>query len=796
MAEPKRSAPGGPHPTPGAGRLVNGLPAATTAQLLKQRGLVPVPLHPGEKRPIGDGWGDAAVGRTSKEIWDFFKVHQSAGVGVLLGPLGGVIALDPDTPEAVESVRTLFEGDPPPTLSWTSTRGAPMLFEWDDRLEVIGKAVFAHESLPGLEVRLGAGGKAAQQACPPTPGTDGAPRRWGDVDEIAPLPESVIRKLVDLAKAPATNGAPGAPPFVGRAFVSTATPEAWARAALARECDTVANAPVGTRNATLNRAAYVMGGHLHEGHLLESEVIDALTAAGRRGGLDDAEIAPTVRSGIDAGRARPLPTANALIAPSAGGAPAVGWPNLQLDDPAPPVDAFPVDALPGTVGDFARTVATSIGCPVDFAAVAALTVAAGAIGRSVALELKPDYRVVAALYAAIVGPPSDGKSPSLRAALDGLVPIENDLRSAFDSDVRSWEIARDAAQKSHAPSPPKPRPKRVWVGDATTEALIGVLADNPRGVVLATDELTSLLLGMNQYKKGGGNDRPVYLSAWAGATIVRDRVSNPDRVPIRVPRPCLTVVGGMTPATLGAIPGRDQADDGFIDRFLFVYPDPAPTPTWSWGGVPQSVVDSWRSVVGRLWARPMSPFSPDPVPNIVRLGPDAGDAWRDGFDRLAGEMNAPGFDPVLRGPWGKFRDHAARLALVLACLRHADDATLPAIAPPNVGAGDVVNAWRLTAYFQTHAKRVHAAIRGGCRGHDSRVSGAVLSWVRAGRLADFSEAELHRARRWMTGEERSAALRDLTRQGALRPQGGASVGPKGGRPQTPRYEVNPAVHTA
>jgi hypothetical protein len=48
---------------------------------------------------------------------------------------------------------------------------------------------------------------------------------------------------------------------------------------------------------------------------------------------------------------------------------------------------------------------------------------------------------------------------------------------------------------------------RILLDDCTTEAMAGVLEQNPRGLVMVRDELAALVCGMNQYKSGKGHDR-------------------------------------------------------------------------------------------------------------------------------------------------------------------------------------------------------------------------------------------------------------------------------------------------
>jgi len=75
---------------------------------------------------------------------------------------------------------------------------------------------------------------------------------------------------------------------------------------LARELADLARAQEGTRNDTLNRAAYVVGGLVGAGRLSESEVVPALETVARSTGLPENETARTSRSGLEAGKAAPL----------------------------------------------------------------------------------------------------------------------------------------------------------------------------------------------------------------------------------------------------------------------------------------------------------------------------------------------------------------------------------------------------------------------------------------------------------------------------------------------------------
>lgn len=180
-------------------------PALRTALDLLARGLWPVPIHaPGDeirqggevkiaigKEPIGAAWGRTRhTEATLRAVW---ARQPRAGVGLKLGREGRVIDVEGDGPEAEASRALLFGGEEVKTLGWGSARGPHTLLAWDDRLARYGKSIVKVESLPGLEIRIGAiaeGGKQLQSVVPPTPNVDGTPRAWNGAEEIAAIPEA------------------------------------------------------------------------------------------------------------------------------------------------------------------------------------------------------------------------------------------------------------------------------------------------------------------------------------------------------------------------------------------------------------------------------------------------------------------------------------------------------------------------------------------------------------------------------------------------------------------------------
>ena len=476
--------------------------------------------------------------------------------------------------------------------------------------------------------------------------------------------------------------------------------------------------------------------------------------------------------------------------------PASDWLPLRLET-LPPVEPFPVDVLPDPAARLAEQGALAIGCPPDFLGVAMLAVAGGTIGRSVRLVLKQDYFAGATIFAGIVGPPSDGKTPALKAVAAAVRAIDDELAAEHEQALERWRADADtpgpeAGRKRRPPPPPKPR--RIDIDDATMEVLPVILADNPRGLVMIRDELSALILGLNQYKGGKGNDRANLLKIWSGDRIVKDRVNHENNAPIRCPHPALSIVGGLTPDMLGDLADPRGRADGFIDRFLFTCPEPLPVAPWSDRGIPDDVADGWRSLIVQLWTRPLNFKDGRSVPHVATFTPEGEARWVERYNEHSAEMNATDFPSFLQGPWGKFREYAARLTLILTLMHHAADPTADALIVPTVGPLRVDDAWRLIAYFKSHARRVHTAIACGPDTGETRAAKAIVAWIRDQRRSSFTESDIKQARRWISDEDLADALPYLSARNAIRPGPvPPQPGPKGGRRLSPSYDVHPGL---
>jgi Protein of unknown function (DUF3987) len=240
---------------------------------------------------------------------------------------------------------------------------------------------------------------------------------------------------------------------------------------------------------------------------------------------------------------------------------------------------------------------------VDLVGASLLAVAGSAIGQSVNLRLTSTWAEAPQLYVALVGLAGVKKSPPLKWLVKPLSDVDQDMQDVYRRELAAWD-EREPEERG-----PKPICRRAVVQDVTTESLAVIHAENPRGILAYRDELTAWVRSFNQYK-GKGADRQFWLSNASGSPLQVDRKGGREALAVR--NPLINVCGGLTPDNLGALAQDDmdgrkdhQADDGFIDRLVFAYPDEFPAQVWTEKELDSDSENLWPEVVKHLVSRPM-----------------------------------------------------------------------------------------------------------------------------------------------------------------------------------------------
>jgi hypothetical protein len=455
---------------------------------------------------------------------------------------------------------------------------------------------------------------------------------------------------------------------------------------------------------------------------------------------------------------------------------------------------FPIDALPEPLAGFVREIAAAVDCDPAAAAVPMLPVLAAAIGTTRQVELKPGYEEPAILWSAIVASSGSAKSAPFKLVTtptrdrdDELRQENGDRRRDHETEIELYETALNAWRKgrtsgrSEEPPPLRPEPpvsRRARVVDATVEALAPSLADNPRGLLLARDELSGWLGGLNRYAQKGGSDEAFYLDAcFEGTSHSVDRRTG-DRREIYVPIAALSICGTIQPLVLRQHMTLERRASGLLARMLVAAPPGRPS-RWSDAEVSVFTRQAYADVIASLYRlTPEIDAYGQERPRLVRLHPAAKKLYTAWHDRVADELGDV-FSDELGGAWSKLRKIAGRIALVIHATRAVVDSKVDADV---IDVESMKRALSLAEWFRHETRRVYRLLGESQEETEERTGDErLLAWLRRQREPVTARDALSACRWLSTAEEAEAALQRLAAAGRGAWQS-KPAGDRGGRP--------------
>jgi hypothetical protein len=375
----------------------------------------------------------------------------------------------------------------------------------------------------------------------------------------------------------------------------------------------------------------------------------------------------------------------------------------QVYENTPP---FPVDAMPVKTRAFIRDASRAIDCPTELVALPVLATLSAALGRARVVEVKRGHIQTASIYSIAIAESGAGKSPAAKMAWNPLkkIQVDNGKRhkaavEGYEDEMRAHALKVKLARKNDEvePKPPaKPKFERTWVDNTTIEALAGLLEGNPNGLAIFQDELSGWLGSFDQYKSGGkGDTRQQFIRIWSGDTVAIDRKNEPE--PVIIHDPFITVSGSIQPRLIEKMDA--EREDGFINRFLMVYPEPHFSQEND-HEISLESEQSYEDLVENLYDLRPEVESEDP-PTRVTFNLDARELYKKYSNELASRAGNPGNPQTLRETYPKLRAYLARLCLLVETCRE-----LEAGGDMVVTADDVEAAYKLVSYFERVAKKV------------------------------------------------------------------------------------------
>jgi len=464
-------------------------------------------------------------------------------------------------------------------------------------------------------------------------------------------------------------------------------------------------------------------------------------------------------------------------------------------------EPFPTVHLPEPIRTMVEDGADAIGCDAAYIALPTLAALASAIGNTRRLRLKRTWHEPAILWAAVVGESGTAKSPAMALALQWTKARQDEAvrtHKAAMSDYQHAEQLHAVRHKAwlqragHATEPGpdgppeaplRPTCERTWTDDATTEALVALLSENPRGLLLATDELSGWFQRMDRYTGGKGGDAAKWLEMFGGRSVVVDRKGSGF---VHVPRAAVSVVGSIQPAILQRSVGDTNRENGLLARLLLAHP-PRRAREWTDRDLDERTVEAVGAVYARLYGLAMDTnHDGQHNPRTVILTPEARRRFVAFYNAHNAEQVALDGDEA--AAWSKLEGYAARFALILHLTRWAAGEPIDpdAVDEPSMEAGIALVEW-----FGREALRVYGRFS---EAEGERAYRELIELIeRKGGAITVRELLMARRSRYAKAEDATDALDGLIHDG-LGEWERVEQGPDGGRP-TKRFRLHAGADT-
>ncbi len=442
---------------------------------------------------------------------------------------------------------------------------------------------------------------------------------------------------------------------------------------------------------------------------------------------------------------------------------------------------FPTDVLPEPVLSYVRNGAKALGCDESYIALPMLSALAVAVGNSRRIQLKQSWCEPAILWTAIVGESGSLKSPAIELALKLLRKKQNAAFSDYEYAMERYQkdLAEYEQEKAKKPKsmlgpdkPVEPVAKRYYCSDITVEAVAGLLKHAPRGLLLARDELVGWLKGFNAYKGGKGSDDAAWLELHRAGTLLVDRKSGCPKT-IHIPTASVSVCGGIQPDILRLALGREHFENGLAARLLLAMPPREPK-RWTETDIDIEVAEELEAVFEDLLALKMDGLECSELkPLDLPLSPAGQEAWIEFYNEHAAEQVEIGGGD-LAAAWSKLEGYAARLALIIHCVRVV--ARSPGLESADCIDASCVRAGATIArWFGVEARRIYAVMNEAEEERDQRRL-VELVRVKGGRMTTRQLMQASRSYRG-SADDAKLALQELADVGwgkwqQLAPEGG------------------------
>lgn len=333
---------------------------------------------------------------------------------------------------------------------------------------------------------------------------------------------------------------------------------------------------------------------------------------------------------------------------------------------------------------FAETCAHVYQCPIDWIIVCQYAAVGLAVGNNLKID-SGNYINSTALWYGIVGRSGDGKSEPMDVMLKPITVMQSNLEKKYSENYKKWKATPEKQRGEE--------PKDIhYVEDkCTPESQLKSLSENPRGILVMRDEMSSMFVEMDAYNKSGFDK--TMLSLWDGRSTSVRRKSSP---PIIVEKPYYSILGGIQPGVLQEAMGRKSfLYSGLLSRFLWCYVDNNRIRQRVNEPVPEEQKEYWKQYIISLWNMGQAKLT---------LSEEANRLYNDFYDEL--ERKRVATDGYMPSVYSKLEIQVLRWAGITQLMREGNE-KLDSKVIDGTAMEQSIKAMRL---FEGWAKKVYEVI--------------------------------------------------------------------------------------
>jgi len=266
--------------------------------------------------------------------------------------------------------------------------------------------------------------------------------------------------------------------------------------------------------------------------------------------------------------------------------------NTICDNERQEPQGFPTWAMPNDTQELIEAASNVYGLPPQMFALPILTAMGVAIGNKAAFKWK-DYTNYPQIWGAVIGESGTNKTLPGNLAYKPIRELEQENYEVYN---------REKAAHTNAGNniTPKPILRHLTTQDSTFEGLTAEMKNNGGMMCFNPDELDSFFQSIaGRYKTS--SDVGHYLSMYSNQQISIHRASK-DKEPILIKTPILSIYGTIQPEVFKrSIDRLNLTDSGFLQRFIFVYPENIVEPPESDLVIPEAIISGYSAFIKSLF---------------------------------------------------------------------------------------------------------------------------------------------------------------------------------------------------